>query len=1066
MSLSTRTPIRSAVGVLAACAVFTLSNALFDNAPVSAQDVDIVESDPDAAAEAEARLLTKTRQMTFEGRRAGEGYFSQDGSLMVFQSEREPGNPFFQIYLMDLETGDVDRVSPGHGKTTCAWIHPNNQQVLFASTHDDPDAVEKQKELIRQRETGEEPRYSWDYDHFYDLYSYDRESGDYANLTNVKGYDAEGSYSPDGKLIAFASNRNAYSRELSEREKEMFELDPAYMMDIFVMNADGSNVRQLTDVPGYDGGPFFSPDGSKICWRRFSENGATAEIFSMNVDGTEQTQLTKLEAMSWAPYFHPSGEYLIFATNRHGFANFELYLVDAAGKRDPVRVTYTAGFDGLPVFTPDGENLAWTTNRTPNGLSQLHLSPWNHEAARELLNITELADAEQTTEARLAAETASEAATDQFSELDVMRHVDYLCRRELGGRMTGSRGEKLATAYVAAYFDSLGLSPGGDDGSWFQEFEFVSGVSFGEDNAFKVGDASFAIDEDWRPVSFSKNGPVENSPICFAGYGITAPANDDFEEYDSYVHLDVKDKWVMVFRFMPEGISPEQRQHFNYHSSLRYKAMVARDKGAKGLILVSGPTSQVRSQLVPLSMDGSVSGSSIPVISITDEAAQQLLAQSDRNLEELQKKLDTGGLMMGFDLPDLEVEAHVDLQQVRTTGRNVIGRLVVGDEPSDQAILVGAHIDHLGVGANNSSLARDDERDGVHFGADDNASGVAGVLEIAEYLANQKRTGKFPAKRDVIFAAWSGEELGTLGSAHYAKSRLNALAAHAHGHGHSPDPHSADPHGADPHGGAPNNAAATHGGALPKEAAHGEGGEGHGAADPHGADQQVVAAPLSLYPEIAACLNMDMIGRFEEKLILQGIGSSTAWAGEIERRNAPVGLPLALQNDCFLPTDATEFYTRGVPILSAFTGQHQDYHTPRDTPDKLNYPDTARIAKLMGLITRSLAMQESPPEYVEQVAENTNERRANLRAWLGTVPEYGAEGADGVPLSGVAKDGPADKAGVKGGDVIVELAGRKIENIYDYTYAIEALKIGQKIKIAVMRNGERIEMEMTPGSRD
>jgi C-terminal processing protease CtpA/Prc len=211
---------------------------------------------------------------------------------------------------------------------------------------------------------------------------------------------------------------------------------------------------------------------------------------------------------------------------------------------------------------------------------------------------------------------------------------------------------------------------------------------------------------------------------------------------------------------------------------------------------------------------------------------------------------------------------------------------------------------------------------------------------------------------------------------------------------------------------------------------------------------------------------MDMVGRLNKRLILQGIGSSAVWPGEIERRNAPLGLPITLQNDSYLPTDASVFYLRGVPILSAFTGSHAEYHTPRDTPDTLNYEGAARIAKLMALITRSLAQREAAPDYVAQTAPRAGERRAGLRAYLGTIPDYAESDLKGVKLSGVAATGPAAKAGVRGGDVIVELAGRTVENIYDYTYAIEALKIGQPVTIVVLRDGQRIQLTVTPGSRE
>lgn len=281
---------------------------------------------------------------------------------------------------------------------------------------------------------------------------------------------------------------------------------------------------------------------------------------------------------------------MIFTTNRHGFANFELYLVDVDARSTPVRVTYSAGFDGLPAFTPDGNHFVWTSNRTASNQSQLFLARWNHEQARRLLGLTDAPTIapDDTAQAVEAAETASRQTTAQFSPVDLMRHVDYLCRPELEGRLTGTRGERLATAYVAAYLDYLGLQPAGDEGTFFQNFPFTSGVSLGEHNRLVWGDRQYEIQQDWIPVSFSQTGQVPAAAIVFAGYGITAPAEDSLPGYDSFAHLDVRDKWILALRFMPEDVSPQRRQHLSRYSSLRYKAMVARDKGARGLILVNG----------------------------------------------------------------------------------------------------------------------------------------------------------------------------------------------------------------------------------------------------------------------------------------------------------------------------------------------------------------------------------------------------------------------------------------------------------------------------------------------
>ncbi|MEM9657647.1 MAG: M28 family peptidase, partial [Planctomycetota bacterium] len=693
------------------------------------------------------------------------------------------------------------------------------------------------------------------------------------------------------------------------------------------------------------------------------------------------------------------------------------------GASEPVRVTYTMGFDGLPVFTPDGNQLAWTSNRTAAKKSQIFLASWNHGRARDLLGlqsadpvaestfvatVAEVSDAPSTA----AAMATHELASPEFEPEDVRRHVEYLCSEELAGRFTGTRGEKLATEYVAAYMDLLGLEPAGDDGSWYQPFDFTSGVALGDDNRLSWGDVSYEVDKDWRPLAFSGAGPFEPAPLVLAGYGLVAKATEDQEMYDSYVHLDVKDKWVVVFRYLPEDVSAERRQHLNRASQLRFKATFARERGAHGLIVVTGPNAQAKTELAPLRMDGILAGSSLPVISVTDEVADAWLAGSGKSVKQLQDELDGGSMKMGFAIDGVELAAEIEVERITSAGRNVLGRLNANDDPSDQAIVIGAHVDHLGKGASSSSLARDEEAEKIHYGADDNASGVAAMLEIAEYLADQREQGRLELRRDLIFAAWSGEELGLLGSDHYVKSLADASE-------------SAD-----------------------NPVAHAHGGDEAG----------------SIYPAIAACLNMDMVGRLDKNLILQGIGSSSVWRSEVERRNAPVGLPITLQEDSYLPTDAASFYMRGVPILSAFTGAHSDYHTPRDTPDLLNYEGAAQVARFMGLVARSLALSESPPDYIKQsVKQETSGGR--LRAYLGTIPDY-AEEVQGVLLSGASKNGPADKAGIRSRDVIVELAGKKIENIYDYTNAIEGLKIGDPVTIVVQRGEELVSLEIIPGSRE
>jgi Tol biopolymer transport system component len=406
----------------------------------------LTERNEDPSERETSSFLSNTRQLTFEGRRTGEGYFDATGRDIVFQSEREPGNPFYQIYRMDLESGYAYRVSTGIGKTTCAWIHPDGERVLYASTHLDPDARVKQEKEFTNREAGTQHRYAWDYDPNYDLFVAEP-GGGITRLTSARGYDAEASFSPDGRWVAFASNRHAFQGALEPADRERLAENPQHFIDLYLLDTESGEIRALTNHEGYDGGPFFSPDGERVVWRRFSEDGARAEIHTIRLDGTDERVLTHLGVMSWAPYFHPSGDYLVFNTNLHGFANFELYIVDAEGQRDPVRVTTSDGFDALGVFSPRGDELLWTSTRTADGKSQLFLADWDNAAARRALGLTQYASG-----------SLPISSTDpDITPADLATHVAALTDVRTEGRGTGSLGEQVAAEYIARSFEAADL---------------------------------------------------------------------------------------------------------------------------------------------------------------------------------------------------------------------------------------------------------------------------------------------------------------------------------------------------------------------------------------------------------------------------------------------------------------------------------------------------------------------------------------------------------------------------------------------------------------------------------
>lgn len=926
----------------------------------------------------ENSLIANIRQLTFSGAKAGEGYFSHDGRQMIFQSDRDPSNPFYQIYLMDLASGKTRRLSPGHGKTTCSWLHPSNKKALFSSTHLDPDTKKKEEQEIANRNSSTKQKYSWNYDEHYDIFEVDlKNPAKLKRLTDAVGYDAEASYSPDGKYIAFASNRAAYSAPLSDEDKAHFAQDAAYMMDIYIMKADGSDVRQLTTAKGYDGGPFFSADGKKITWRRFTPDGQIAEIYTMNVDGTDQKPLTNLKSMSWAPYFHPSGDYVVFTTNIHGYDNFELYIVDAQGARKPVRVTFAEGFDGLPVFTPDGKKLSWT-KRSANGDSQIVIADWNDTEARRLLHLS------------IVAPKASDLAGEIRHE-NLRSEISYLAQPRFAGRKTGSAEEQIYTEKLAELFRDFGLKPYGDDKTFLERFSFTSDVTLGAQNELDVTGLkkplSFKVSQDWTPLSFSQKGAIDKAGVVFAGYGIVAPANGSAPAYDSYKDLDVKGKWVLALRDVPANATGPTRQNMFIYSRPQHKATVARQRGAVGLILVNGPSYPSKNP-VQLKFEGSHSDSSLAILAVTDEAAEKLLAPSGKKLKDLQADLDNGKFEPGFEIPDVRVNANIDLQERKSTGTNVLGILRVPG--AKKTLMIGAHGDHLGLGDSGHSLALANEKSRIHFGADDNASGVASVLEIARYFAHPShRKG---LKQNLAFAIWSGEEIGVLGSTHHTKSRMKDLATNLSGY-----------------------------------------------------------------------INLDMVGRLRGALYVQGTGSSLGWKALLEELAPGFPYMLTTQEDPYLPTDAVSFYLAGVPSISMFTGSHSEYHTPRDTPELINYPGAVEITKATAKIAELIASRSnSVLEYRKVEGAKKNMEGRSFRLYLGTIPDYSQEGVKGVRISGVTKDSPAETSKLAGGDIIVELDKNKIENLYDYVYALQSMKPDKPVSIVVLRAGQRIELNITP----
>lgn len=702
-------------------------------------------------------IIANQKQITFVGTRSGEGYFSADGNKMIYQSEREEGNPFYQMFVLDLKSGKSSRISTGAGMTTCGWLHPNLKKAMWSSTHLDKKFKEKVKNELDERAKPVKKRYAWNYDDQYDIFESDLSGKHIKRLTKELGYDAEGSYSPDGKLIAFASNRSMYKDKFTDEEKKILENDVSYAMEIYVMNSDGSNVKRLTNTPGYDGGPFFSADGKKITWRRFTPDGSRAEIYTMNVDGTEQNRTTDMKAMSWAPFYHPSGQYIIFTTSVLGYSNFELFIVDSEGKGKPVRVSFSEGFDGLPTFSPDGKTVSWT-HRNEKGESQIYLANWDHEQALKLIASTIPVD-----------KSMNFNLSNDIAEQDAKQIIKYLASDEFAGRMTGSPEEKIYTQDISRLFKSWGLTPAIGQ-SFIQTFEFTSSVTATENNQVEFNgrfEAPLKRGVDFQVLSYSKSGQFNAAPVVFVGYGIKAPAAGDLAAFDSYREIDAKGKWVILLDHVPDHPRKEMKQHLLSYARPQHKITVAKNNNAAGVIFVTD------AGLKDLKFEGSLSETTLPVIKISTKVFDKLLSKSDAkytSYSKLESDFSSLAASDGFNFNSQYISAKIELIYNKSVGRNVVAKLVPKTaSKTTKAVLIGAHGDHLGLGeSTGSSLARADEKNKIHYGADDNASGVTGVLLLAHYFSAEKNRSKLT--KPLYFAIWSGEEVGVLGSSYFTKA--------------------------------------------------------------------------------------------------------------------------------------------------------------------------------------------------------------------------------------------------------------------------------------------------------
>ncbi|MEW5980056.1 MAG: M20/M25/M40 family metallo-hydrolase [Acidobacteriota bacterium] len=357
-------------------------------------------------------------------------------------------------------------------------------------------------------------------------------------------------------------------------------------------------------------------------------------------------------------------------------------------------------------------------------------------------------------------------SSPEISQGELLNHLEYLASDELTGREAGTPGAEKAAAYIAREFRRYGLVPAGDEGGYLQRFSFVSGVGLGHKNGLQVivrkpspsspphplTISGLRLGSDFMPTSFSRSGDFEG-PAVFAGFGISAA---DLK-HDDYQDIDVSGRFVLVLRYGPEGNTPHSR--FTKYHALRYKALTAREKGAKGIVFIDDEEDFSKSSLSRLRFDQSYADSGIAAFAISRSLARRLFESAGSDFSSVEKA-GRPPLRTALDGVSLKFTCELTKEQRQTA--NVIGMLP-GTHPElkSEAIVIGAHYDHLGLGRN-GSLASQPGRQ-IHNGADDNASGTAGVLELAQAFAGKHRN----PHRTLIFVTFSAEEMGLLGSKHY-----------------------------------------------------------------------------------------------------------------------------------------------------------------------------------------------------------------------------------------------------------------------------------------------------------
>jgi aminopeptidase YwaD len=551
--------------------------------------------------------------------------------------------------------------------------------------------------------------------------------------------------------------------------------------------------------------------------------------------------------------------------------------------------------------------------------------------------------------------------------------VETLSAPEMDGRASGTAGAERAARHIASELQRLGLRPGGDAGGWLQAFSIPTGIRLGDVNTLRLAGPTprtLALGRDFVPLAASADGR-QDAEVVFAGYGITAPDLG----WDDYADLEVRGRLVLVLEQEPRHADPGGpfRRPDAYHYAQRsHKVINAREHGALGILLVGATLPSLAGHAPP---------AGLLAAAVTPAVADALLAPAGVDVAAATAAIDAGPSPRSFALPGTRVAVQVSLVRARGSTANVVGILPGRDARlREEAVVIGAHYDHLGRGGE-GSLAPDAVGT-IHPGADDNASGVAAVLGLARAFAEGGG-----APRTLVFVAFAGEEMGLLGSTHYVRRPAHPLE------------------------------------------------------------------------RTVLMLNLDMVGRLRKHTLYVGGADSAAGLRELIAAQAG-GLTLTVRGDPFGPSDHSAFYGAGRPVLFLFTGAHGDYHRPGDTWDKIDAAGLAEVTAFAARVVDAVAGLATPPAYARVAAPPPSSGRGGgYGPFFGVVPEFGEADTPGVRVGGVRAGSPAEKAGVKPGDVIVAFGGLTVRTLEDFSFALRGRRAGDRVEVTVVRDGAESRLQ-------